>query len=160
MHECKLHMRGEGHGALSAAIIRFIGTKRTDFSTTIEFIDALKQRFKTANDLKAAIPPYQAIVIMVNQLQEITELRSSIEIKNNKLKSIKNPAAEMTIQDFFLYCSEMQDKVKEFNIDGGVSASATKAPKGQQNNRQVSSEKTKLTNAPPYRKHARKHVEE
>ncbi|KAI3281062.1 hypothetical protein DTO002I6_9976 [Penicillium roqueforti] len=160
MHECKLHMRGEGHGALSAAIIRFIGTKRTDFSTTIEFIDALKQRFKTANDLKAAIPPYQAIVIMVNQLQEITELRSSIEIKNNELKSIKNPAAEMTIQDFFLYCSEMQDKVKEFNIDGGVSASATKAPKGQQNNRQVSSEKTKLTNAPPYGKHARKHVEE
>ena len=88
------------------------------------------------------------------------ELRSSIEIKNNELKSIKDPAVEIIIQDFFLYCSEMQDKVKEFNINGGISASATKAPKGQQSNRQVSSKKTKLTNTPPYRKHTRKYIEE
>ncbi|KAJ6118841.1 hypothetical protein N7471_013461 [Penicillium samsonianum] len=163
MHECKLHMRGEGHGALSAAMVKFMGTKKAEFSTTTEFIEALQQRFKTANDLKAGLPPYAAIVIMVTQLQEITKLRSAIEIKNNELKSIKDPSAELTIQDFFLYCSEMKDKIKEFGIDGGfgANATATKTPKqGQQQSQSSTEKKDKLTNAPPPGKSAWKHVNE
>ncbi|CAI7574783.1 unnamed protein product [Penicillium glandicola] len=160
MHECKLYMRGEGHGALSAAIVKFIGTKKAEFSTTTEFIEALQQRFKTTNDLKAGIPPYIAIVIMVTQLQEITELRSAIEIKNNELKSIKDPSAELTIQDFFLYCSEMKDKIKEFNIDGGVGANATSNKALKQGQQSPIDRKDKLTNAPPIGKSAWKHVNE
>jgi hypothetical protein len=144
-------MRGEGHGALSAAMIRLMNTKRTEFTTASEFIDAVKQRYKTANDLKADFSPYTAIVIMVSQLQEISELRSSIEIRNNEMKNIKDPIKEITINDFFKYCADMQDKIKEFGIDGGLGASAIKASRQPQD---------KLMNAPPPGKYAKKHVED
>ncbi|KAJ5284839.1 hypothetical protein N7524_000145 [Penicillium chrysogenum] len=120
MHQCKLHMRGEGHGALSAAIIPFVNTKRTEFSTAGEFIDAVKQRYRTANNLKADISPYVATVIMASQLQEIPELRILIEIRDYEMRKIKDPAKEISVNDFFKYCADMQDKIRQFGIDSGV----------------------------------------
>jgi hypothetical protein len=117
MHACKKKMRGEGHFALSAAMLRLINIKRTEFSTTTEFIQALKTRFTAANNLKAAIPPYLAIVIMLNQLQEIPELWVSIDIKEDKLKDVKDPVATLTKNDFFHCCSDMIDKIERIGLD-------------------------------------------
>ncbi|OQE20280.1 hypothetical protein PENFLA_c012G03144 [Penicillium flavigenum] len=101
---------------------------------------------------------------MVTQLQEITELRSSIEIRNNEMKKIKDPAKEITINDFFQYYTDMQDKIKEFGIDrGGIGASAVKPPKTQASRQTTPAsdrKKEKLMNAPPPGKYARKHVKE
>jgi hypothetical protein len=58
-------------------MIRFINTKRTELTTASEFVDAIKQRYKTANDLQVDLSPYLATVIMLTHLQEITELQSS-----------------------------------------------------------------------------------
>jgi hypothetical protein len=119
---CKLHMRGELHGALSAAIIRFVNTKRTEFSTAGEFIDVVKQRYRTANNLKADISPYVATVIMASQLQEIPELRILTEIRDYEVRKIKDPAKESSANDFFKYCADMQDKIRQFGIDSGIGA--------------------------------------
>ncbi|KAJ9486861.1 hypothetical protein VN97_g6455 [Penicillium thymicola] len=111
-------MRGEGHGALSAAIMKIFNTKRMEFTTASEFINVVKQRYKKANDLKANISPYMAIVIMVSQLQEIPELRTTIEIRNHEMKKIKDPVKEISINDLFKYCVDLHDKIREFGIDG------------------------------------------
>ncbi|KAJ5356078.1 hypothetical protein N7517_010687, partial [Penicillium concentricum] len=58
-----------------------------------------------------------------SQLQEIPDLRGSIDIKNNELKSIKDPIETITINDFFTYCQEMIDKIKEIGLDEGLGQS-------------------------------------
>ncbi|KAJ5971829.1 uncharacterized protein N7479_001747 [Penicillium vulpinum] len=165
MYQCKLQMRGEGHGALGAAMLRFLRTKRDEFSTNSEFITGLKSRYITANELKAGLSPYLAIVMMVDQLQEIPELRASIDIKENELKTIKDPATTMTVSDFFTYCKDMLDKIKRLGLDGGVGASSTRShqsgqPKNQKKTDNNSYKKGRLMNAPPPGKHARDHVKE
>ncbi|KAJ5836274.1 hypothetical protein N7447_002300 [Penicillium robsamsonii] len=155
MQVCKKQLRGEGHGALSAAIIRFVRTKREEFSTTTEFIQAMKTRFVTANDLKASFCAYHAIVLMVAQLYEIPELRGSIEIKNNELKSIVDPAMTLTTNDFFKYCQEMIDKIKEIRLDEGLAASGT-----NRNRQAKSDKKDRLMNAPLKGKSIKDHIKE
>ncbi|MEJ1177538.1 hypothetical protein WA845_25205, partial [Agrobacterium sp. CMT1] len=91
------------------------------------------------------------------------EMKNAIEIKTNELKSIKDPATEISMKDYLRICTEMHDKVKGLGIDG-LGASATKAPKAS--SRQPAStstsdgKKDKLMNAPPTGKYAKKHVEE
>ncbi|KAJ5922117.1 hypothetical protein N7516_009820 [Penicillium verrucosum] len=118
MRQCKLHMRGEGHGALSAAIIKFINTKRTEFTTASEFINVVQQRYKKANDLKAGFAPYVPMVIMISQLQETPELRTSIEIRNHEMENIKDPVKEISSMDFLKFCVDMHDKIRQCGIDG------------------------------------------
>ncbi|KAJ9485050.1 hypothetical protein VN97_g8300 [Penicillium thymicola] len=112
MYQCKLFIRGDGYGAMSAAVMSF-RTKRTEFSTATEFIEAVKLRHKAANDLKANLHPCLGVIMLMSQLQEIPEMRSSIDIKNVELKKFGDPANEITMTDFLKCCSEMQDKVRE-----------------------------------------------
>ncbi|KAJ6147945.1 MAG: hypothetical protein LBE64_08300 [Acinetobacter pittii] len=119
MHQLKLYMRGEGHDALSAAMMKLFNTKRMEFTTAGEFIDGVKQRFKAANNLKSKLSPYTAIVIVTSQLQEIPELRSAIDIRNNEMKKVKDPANEISLYEYFRYCADMHDKIRELGIDGG-----------------------------------------
>jgi hypothetical protein len=95
----------------------------------IEFIDGVKQRFKAANDLKAKLHPYIALVIMISELEQVTEIKNAIEIKTNKIKNIKDPATEISMTDYLKICTEMNDKAKALGVDGGMGASATKALK-------------------------------
>ena len=55
----------------------------------------------------------------------------------------------------------MNDKAKALGVDGGMGASATKAPKASRQLAPLSDrKKDKLINAPPPGKYAKKHVEE
>ncbi|KAJ5971708.1 uncharacterized protein N7479_001626 [Penicillium vulpinum] len=52
MRECKRYFKGEGHAAITVAKIKFFRTRRTDFNTIEEFINAVKDRYMAAYDLK------------------------------------------------------------------------------------------------------------
>jgi hypothetical protein len=168
MYQLKLYMRGEGYTALSTAMMKLFRTQRTEFTTVSEFIDGVKQRFKAANDLKAKLHPYTALVIMMSELEQIPEMNNGIEIKINEMKSIKDPATEISMKDYLKICTEMHDKTKALGIDG-LGASATKASRNQFSRQSASTStstptsdgrKDKLMNAPPPGKYAKKHVEE
>ncbi|KAJ5264490.1 hypothetical protein N7505_007283 [Penicillium chrysogenum] len=149
-------------------MMKLFRTQRTEFTTVSEFIDGVKQRFKAANDLKAKLHPYTALVIMMSELEQIPEMNNGIEIKINEMKSIKDPATEISMKDYLKICTEMHDKTKALGIDG-LGASATKASRNQFSRQSASTStstptsdgrKDKLMNAPPPGKYAKKHVEE
>ncbi|KAJ5456911.1 hypothetical protein N7530_012185 [Penicillium desertorum] len=54
--EIKKHIKG-GHGALKAAVNSFKELARNQFTTSEEFIDALKFRYKAICDLNGDPPP-------------------------------------------------------------------------------------------------------
>ena len=69
IYQLKLYIRGEGYTTLSIAMIKLFRIQRTEFTTVIEFIDGVKQRFKARNDLKAKLYPYIALVIIISELE-------------------------------------------------------------------------------------------
>ena len=69
IYQLKLYIRGEGYTTLSIAIIKLFRIQRTEFTTIIEFIDGVKQRFKAINDLKVKLYPYIALVIIISELK-------------------------------------------------------------------------------------------
>ncbi|KAJ5855062.1 hypothetical protein N7534_007605 [Penicillium rubens] len=98
---------------------------------------------------------------MMSELEQVTEMKNAIEIKTNEMKNIKDPATEISMTDYLKICTEMNDKAKALGVDGGMGASATKAPKASRQPAPSSDgKKDKLMNAPPPGKYAKKHVEE
>lgn len=127
----------------------------------IEFIDGVKQRFKAINDLKVKLYPYIALVIIISELEQVTEIKNAIEIKTNKIKNIKDLVTEISITDYLKICTKINNKAKALGIDGGMGASAIKALKAS---RQLAPlldrKKDKLINIPPLGKYAKKYIEE
>ncbi|KAJ9489623.1 hypothetical protein VN97_g3650 [Penicillium thymicola] len=99
MKEIRKHMKGEGHGALKAAMTAFRTISRKKFSSSDEFIVSMKAIYKTLVDLKSGIPPYYALQTMLIELMEVPELNSFIVVKDNELNAIENPVTMITMID-------------------------------------------------------------
>lgn len=115
MEEIKKHMKGEGHGALKAAMTKFRTISRNQFSTSEEFINALKARYRTLSDLEGNMPPYYALQTMLLELMEVPELKSFIVVKDNELNAVENPVKDITIIDFYRYSTAIQDYIRFTN---------------------------------------------
>jgi hypothetical protein len=110
--EIKIHMKREGHGAIKTAMDTFLDLSRSQFSTSEEYIDALKLAYKAICDLHADIPPYHALQMMLSQLAEVQELNSFIVVKDNELNAIEKPVQTVTIADFYRYSNAILDYIK------------------------------------------------
>jgi hypothetical protein len=115
--ELKKHMKGEGHGALKAAVRSFKKLSRSQFTTSEEFIHAVKLRYKAVCDLNGKLPPYYALETMLSELSDVPELSGFIVVKDNELNAIEKPAETITIIDFYRYSTAILDYVKSSNAD-------------------------------------------
>lgn len=61
LDEIKKHLKGEGYGALKAAMMKFRTISRKQFSLSEDFIEAMKTTYQILADLKANISPYFAL---------------------------------------------------------------------------------------------------
>ncbi|OQE24192.1 hypothetical protein PENFLA_c010G03600 [Penicillium flavigenum] len=119
--EIKKHMKGEGHGALKAAMNSFRKISRTQFATSEDFIHALKLRYKTLCDLEGRIPPYYALQSMLSELIEVPELSIFIIVKDNELSAVQDPVHNITTIDFYRYSTAILDFIKSSNADSLLS---------------------------------------
>ena len=105
MTETRKVMRDGGHTALSAAILRLIRTTRSGFNTAEEFINTLDYRYKITDDLKGQIPPYTALIIMFQKLRSVPVFEMVLNIWNDELCGVKDPAVNISYADFLAHCS-------------------------------------------------------
>ncbi|KAJ6191074.1 hypothetical protein N7519_001095 [Penicillium mononematosum] len=105
-------MRDGGRTALSAAILRLIGTTRSEFHSTEEFINALEYRYKVTVDLKGQIPPYTALIIMFQELRSMSGFERIINTWNGQLCRVKDPAVNITYADFLAYGSAVMTEAR------------------------------------------------
>lgn len=163
--EIKKHMKGEGHGALKAAMAKFRSISRSQFSTTEEYISGMKKTYKTLVDLKSRLVPYFALETMLMELRDVTELESFIVLKDNELNAVKDPVEEITIVDFHHYCTAILDHIASLNDKTGIISAAVVNQRRQFNNNpnnnttnNSNSTPPRLTNAPPRGVNAHEHA--
>jgi hypothetical protein len=111
MEGLKKHMQGERHGALKIAMTDFHQTTRSQFSTSEQFVNALKCRYHRLADLQGGIPPFYALHIMFSELMEVSELKTFILAKDDELNAVRNPVEDITSADFYRYSREIWNYV-------------------------------------------------
>ena len=154
--ELKKYIKGEGHGALKAAIRSFKKLSRSQFTTNEEFIYTVKLRYKAICDLNRELPLYYALETMLLELSDIPELSGFIVVKDNELNAIEKPAKTITIIDFYRYSTAILDYVKSSNTDS-LALSALKkritnlsgSPPTPATNSNTTNNNNTLTNKPP-----------
>lgn len=112
MSECKRCFKAKGHAAITTATIKFFRTRRTEFNNIEEFITAVKNRYMTARDLKGHVVPYHMMTIITIELSQIPELKSFIDLKNDRLEDEADPGSKVSTDDVFKYCQSIIDKVR------------------------------------------------
>jgi hypothetical protein len=170
--ELKKHIKGEGHGALKAAVRNFKKLSRSQFTTNKEFIHAVKLRYKAVCDLNGELPPYYALETILSELSDMPELSGFIVVKDNELNAIEKPAKTITIIDFYRYSTAILDYVKSSNADslalsafkkritnpsGSLNLSGSSSTPATNSNSNTNNNTT-LTNRPPKGVSAEEHV--
>jgi hypothetical protein len=61
---------------------------RNQFTTSEEFIDTLKLRYKAICDLNRDLPAYYPLQIMLSELAKVPELAGFIIVKDNELNAV------------------------------------------------------------------------
>ena len=144
--------RGQGFYAINKAFWNLVETKKSNFSTTTEFIQAIQQRFFAANELGVIGAPYVAVITLFKQLDGEEHFRQFLTSYYNKLEAKQNPSTSITAKDFYQCCSEIL-QYAERNVEDGVAYEAV-------NNHNHNFNKSKLNNAPPKGKTAEAHTAE
>ncbi|KAJ5406820.1 hypothetical protein N7465_008104 [Penicillium sp. CMV-2018d] len=122
--ELKKLMKGEGHGALKAAMTKYRTISRSQYSTIEEYITAMKKTYKTLSDLKSRLVPYFALQAMLIELSDVPELESFIVLKDNELNAIKDPVETIRVIDFHQYCTAILDHIESHKAKAGIISAA------------------------------------
>ncbi|KAJ5794258.1 hypothetical protein N7457_000857 [Penicillium paradoxum] len=77
MKASRQYIKGKGHGTVVRAVMKLWRTKTTDFDTLSEFVREVKARFKMTVDLGGGLKAYHAVILLVDQLQEVPEINQS-----------------------------------------------------------------------------------
>ncbi|KAJ5788450.1 hypothetical protein N7457_003440 [Penicillium paradoxum] len=117
MDEIHKHMKRDSHTAQRMAVKAFRTTSRSQFSSNLEFIRAVKRRYRAINDAKGEIPAYFALEIILEELDSVPEMKTFLDIKSNELNALKNPMVEITTVDLYQYAASIEDYIKLKGID-------------------------------------------
>ncbi|KKK21224.1 hypothetical protein AOCH_006934 [Aspergillus ochraceoroseus] len=122
--------------------------KRENYATIDEFVSDFIRKTNASNRLKMVIIPYQAVAVMLRELER--DNMSFVDLTLNNLGD--NPIETTTWKHFYAICNAVKDKVREnllSNIMSNAAMPATNTPNSQltMNNRRRQQQQRK--HAPP-----------
>ena len=118
MKELRKRFWGEGMFATDRVFNKWSSLRRSDFGSSIQFVNAVQTWHKKMDDLDCNIPPFYSAMKILNDLEALPHLEQTMRIKRDALQKTDCDkfTAKFTIEMFYDTCV---DWLKDINrIEG------------------------------------------